>query len=86
MSSNKEADIAQILKNVKNKCSELDISLIFDKIENDGGLCKYRNKIFIVINKFYTDHQKLSIFFNEIERAELNADFEELKKQFLNIK
>ncbi|HON56360.1 MAG TPA: hypothetical protein PLM75_06710 [bacterium] len=77
-----ENEASLLLKQIKNKCSELGISLIFDKLENDGGSCKYKNKLFIVINKFYSDIQKLSIFFSEISKTEYNSQFEDLKNKF----
>jgi len=75
-----------ILKEIKDKCRQLNIFLIYDKLENDGGLCKYKNKIYIIINKFFSDEEKLNIFFNEIVNTDFADEFKEYKERYDIIK
>lgn len=78
----KEQFYSQILKDIKSRCSERGIFLIFDKLENDGGVCKYKNKTYIMINKLYNDEQRIKLFFNEICNTDFKSDFEDIKRIF----
>jgi len=81
---NETLSYSKMLKEVKSRCDELGISLIFDKLDNDGGKCKYRNKIYIVLNKLYDDRHRLKLFFNEISDTEYIERFSDIKEAFMN--
>ncbi|MBP7652197.1 hypothetical protein KA977_02165 [Candidatus Dependentiae bacterium] len=80
----KEQFFSQLLKEIKSKCSEFGITLIFDKLENDGGICKYKDKTYIIINKIYDDEHRIKLFLNEISNTEFNSNFEDIKKNFVD--
>jgi len=72
----------EIIKKIKRKCNDLEIKLRFDKIENEGGLCKYKDKIFIIINKFFNDSEKIEVFFTKIKKTDFYNEFKEIEKEF----
>ncbi len=72
----------QILKLLKKRCLENKIILIFDKLENDGGICKYKDKVYVILNKMYDDSGKIKVFFIEIEKAGMIELFTDIKEIF----
>lgn len=74
-----------LMKAVKARCAENNIALIFDKLENEGGSCKYKDKTYIFLNKIYDDPLKLKTFFSELESAGNTEAFLDLKETFLKL-
>jgi len=79
------AAYSNLMKSIKIKCAEHNITLIFDKLENEGGSCKYKDKTYIFLNKIHDDAAKLLFFFNEIDSAGYSDIFADLKESFAHI-
>lgn len=49
------------LKKLENTLEENAVRVIYDKLKSEGGLCKVRNKYYLIINRNLSIEQKITI-------------------------
>ena len=72
---NRRVKDARLLSDLEALCSNLDIELRYEKGDFEGGFCKIKNDRLIIINKTFSDQQKIRLLARELGTLDLESIF-----------
>ncbi len=64
----------QVLKRLEQTCQERGVKLVYDELQSEGGLCRMRDKYYIIVNRRASTETRVRILQSALARVPIRVD------------